>query len=87
MIPSIGWQELAIIFFIVLIIFGPKSLPKIGHALGKGIKDFKDGINGMSHAIEEEDKPAQVNPPAPRATLPSSSEESHQDSEIPKVSS
>jgi sec-independent protein translocase protein TatA len=55
--PNLGMGEMIVIFLIVLIIFGPKSLPKIGQALGKGIREFKDAARGMSSAIEEEDKP------------------------------
>jgi TatA/E family protein of Tat protein translocase len=34
------------IFAIVLLIFGPKKIPDLGHALGKGIREFKDAIRG-----------------------------------------
>jgi sec-independent protein translocase protein TatA len=33
--------ELAIILGLALIVFGPKRLPEIGGALGKGIREFK----------------------------------------------
>lgn len=49
-----GGSEWMIIFLVMLIIFGPKSLPKIGHAVGKGIREFKDASNGITKAIEEE---------------------------------
>ena len=64
---GMGWQELVIVFVIVLIIFGPKSLPKIGQALGRGIREFKDATMGLTSALEEDDdKPAKPAPaPAP----------------------
>lgn len=34
-------SELLLIFGLVLIIFGPKQLPEIGRAMGRGIRDFK----------------------------------------------
>lgn len=37
--------ELIIILVVALIIFGPKRLPEIGGALGKGIKEFKAGTS------------------------------------------
>lgn len=44
-IGGLGAGELAIILVIVLIIFGVGKLPDIGAGLGKGIKNFKKGIN------------------------------------------
>ena len=38
---SIGFQELLIILFILLIIFGGKKLPELAQGLGKGIREFK----------------------------------------------
>lgn len=38
---SIGFQELLIILFILLIIFGGKKLPELAAGLGKGIREFK----------------------------------------------
>ena len=43
---GIGVPELIIILVVVLIIFGPKNLPKLGSALGKGIKSLREGMNG-----------------------------------------
>lgn len=41
----IGTQELIIVLVVVLIIFGPKNLPKLGKMFGKTMKGFKEGIN------------------------------------------
>jgi|SwirhirootsSR2_FD_contig_31_11975336_length_336_multi_5_in_0_out_0_1 sec-independent protein translocase protein TatA len=38
---DIGWQEMAIILLIVVIIFGVGKLPEIGGSLGKGIREFR----------------------------------------------
>lgn len=53
--PSIGLGEWIFIFLIVLVIFGPSSLPKIGRGLGKGIREFKDALSGIGSAIEREE--------------------------------
>lgn len=45
MFGKIGTQELLVIFAIVLVVFGPKQLPKLGKTFGKTIKSFKDGID------------------------------------------
>lgn len=39
---GLGWQELAIILVIVIVIFGAGKLPEIGSGLGKGIRGFKE---------------------------------------------
>jgi sec-independent protein translocase protein TatA len=38
---GLGWPELVIILFIVVIIFGAGKLPEIGGAVGRGIKEFR----------------------------------------------
>ena len=55
---GLGWQELAIILVIVIVIFGAGKLPEIGSGLGKGIRGFKEesGIGDdkkSSEAIEQ----------------------------------
>lgn len=42
----IGMPELIIILIAILLIFGPKNLPKLGAALGKTVKNVRDGIDG-----------------------------------------
>ncbi|MFH1146849.1 MAG: twin-arginine translocase TatA/TatE family subunit [Pseudomonadota bacterium] len=43
---GLGMQELAIIFLVVLIIFGAGKLPQIGSGIGKGINNFRKSIRG-----------------------------------------
>ena len=47
----IGPQELIIVLIIVLVIFGPKNLPKLGKMFGKTMNNFK---KGMEESEEEE---------------------------------
>ena len=42
---KIGIWELLVILVIVLLIFGPKALPKLGSSLGKTIGNFKKGLS------------------------------------------
>jgi len=35
---------------IVLLIFGPRRLPELGHTLGKAFKNFKDSVSGIEEA-------------------------------------
>ncbi|MEX5285548.1 twin-arginine translocase TatA/TatE family subunit [Selenomonas sputigena] len=39
----IGIYELGAILLVALIIFGPRKLPEIGKALGRSVKEFKEG--------------------------------------------
>lgn len=45
MFGRIGTQELILTLCIVLLIFGPTQLPKIGKTFGKTIRSFKDGVD------------------------------------------
>ena len=38
--------HIALLLIVVLLIFGPKRLPQVGHALGRGIREFKEAISG-----------------------------------------
>ena len=44
MILGLGIPELLIIVVVVLIIFGPKNLPKLGSAIGKTVKNVREGM-------------------------------------------
>jgi len=52
---SIGPLELGIVLVIVLIIFGPKRLPKLGRQLGSGMREFKDSITGVTKGLDDDD--------------------------------
>ena len=51
--PNIGPMEIIIVCVIALIVLGPKRLPDAGKSLGKGIREFKNGISG------NDEKPAE----------------------------
>ena len=40
---GMGVPELLIILVVVLLIFGPKNLPKLGSAIGKSVKSLREG--------------------------------------------
>lgn len=50
---GLGTQELLIILVLVMIIFGAGKLPQVGGALGKGLRNFKKGMNDTAEDIEE----------------------------------
>ena len=68
MIPNIGPLEIAIVLIIALIVFGPKRLPELGKSLGRGINEFRDGINKVGKDDDDDDdddddEPAALTPP------------------------
>lgn len=49
---KIGTTELLIVLAIVLVIFGPKALPKLGRSMGKTIGSFR---KGMKEDVSDDD--------------------------------
>lgn len=43
---GLGPQELIIILVIVLVLFGPKQIPKLSRMFGKAMKDLREGMEG-----------------------------------------
>lgn len=54
----IGWLEILLIVLIVLLLFGAKKIPELMSGLGKGVKSFKDGMNGKEEPEIKDDKKA-----------------------------
>jgi len=52
----IGTQEIILILLVVLILFGAKKIPELMRGLGKGVKEFKDGMNGLGTESEKKDE-------------------------------
>ena len=50
----IGGQELIIIALILLVLFGGKKIPELMRGLGKGVKEFKDGVNGLDVDLDDD---------------------------------
>lgn len=53
---GIGVPELIIILIVVLLIFGPKNLPKLGNAIGRTFKSLRDGMDGKKKGDDSTDK-------------------------------
>ena len=43
----LGWTEMVVIFFVALVVFGPKRLPELGKTLGKGLREFKKASDDL----------------------------------------
>lgn len=55
MLGGLGIQELLVILVIVMLIFGPRQLPKMGRALGETIKEFR-GVGKELRGLHDDDE-------------------------------
>jgi|GEM_PF-245323 len=77
----LGFGEIVLILLVLLIVFGPRRLPELGGALGKGIREFKRSVSDLKSGISgEEEAPNQFNQPVQRVAgaVPSSGTGSEQ---------
>jgi sec-independent protein translocase protein TatA len=51
-----GWEQALLVLAIVLLLFGGKKIPELMKGLGKGVKEFKDGMNGTDEKSNSADK-------------------------------
>ena len=51
---KIGTTELLIVLAIVLVIFGPKALPKLGRSMGKTLGSFRKGLKEDADTEDED---------------------------------
>lgn len=53
---GISGSEWPIILLVVLLLFGGKKIPELMRGVGKGVKSFRDGMNGVENESEEKKK-------------------------------
>lgn len=51
-IGGIGMQEVLLIALIILLFFGGKNIPELMKGIGKGVRSFKEGINGIEKELD-----------------------------------
>lgn len=62
-----GIGEVLLIAMLVLIVFGPRRLPEITRTIGKGIREFRKGMNEIQRELEAAGRETQwKSPPTPR---------------------
>jgi sec-independent protein translocase protein TatA len=64
MFSQIGPTELIIVLVIALLVLGPKRLPEVGRSVGRGMREFKDSISGVTRDDEDEEHAALRRPAA-----------------------
>ena len=68
---DIGLQELALIFVIALLVFGPKNLPQLGRSLGRAMREFRRASDEFRSTIETNLKINELDPiPDPPPATP-----------------
>ena len=70
---GLGAPEIILIALIVLLLFGGKKIPELMKGMGKGIKNFKEGMKGMEDDINEPAKPSGYKEPDKEKTVESKS--------------
>ena len=56
MFGQLGVQELLIIGFIAMLIFGPRQLPRLGRSLGETIKEFRNVRQELENGLIGDDE-------------------------------
>ncbi|MDR3309119.1 MAG: twin-arginine translocase TatA/TatE family subunit [Tannerella sp.] len=54
-LQSLGMPEIIIIALVVLLLFGGRKIPELMKGIGKGIKNFKEGVKGIEDDIKIDD--------------------------------
>ncbi len=51
---GLGTQEIILIVLVVLIFFGAKKIPELARGFGKGVSEFKKGMNEVQNELNKE---------------------------------
>lgn len=55
MFANIGFAGVAVILFVVLLLWGPKKLPELGKAAGQTLRSFRQSVNGKEEDSTKKD--------------------------------
>jgi sec-independent protein translocase protein TatA len=50
---NIGGSELLVVVLVLFLFFGPKKLPEMGKSIGKGIREFRNAMQGVKKDLED----------------------------------
>ena len=64
---GVGFPELLVLLVVLLLVFGAKRLPEMGRSIGKGMREFKEGVSGVEESVTAPEPltPAPLPAPAP----------------------
>jgi sec-independent protein translocase protein TatA len=78
---SLGMPELIILGLLGLLIFG-KRLPEVGKNLGKGIIEFKKGLQGVEEDVNRASSPRQTSETPRQLTSPATPTDTTRDADL-----
>lgn len=55
LLGGIGTTEIILIVALVLLLFGGRKIPELMKGIGKGVKSFRDGMNGKDDSEQEQE--------------------------------
>ena len=55
LLGPLGTGEIVIICIVILLLFGGKKIPELMKGIGKGVKNFKEGVKGIEDDIKLDD--------------------------------
>ena len=80
-LAMLGWMEISVIVFFVLLLFGAKKLPELARGMGKGIREFKRASSDIRYELERADETEEERP-RPKQRSRRTSEEKPAEAEV-----
>ena len=71
-IQGLGWTEVVVVLFLILLLFGAKRLPELARGFGKSIKEFKKATTEIEDDIRSaiDDEPQKTAPVQAKSAPP-----------------
>jgi sec-independent protein translocase protein TatA len=66
---NLGGGEIFVILLVVLIFFGAKRIPELAKGLGKGMREFKDAMNGVENEVRNAANSTPTPPPQEKKNI------------------
>lgn len=59
LLGAFGPTEIVLIALVVLLLFGGKKIPELMRGIGRGIKEYKDGVSGEDQKDQKDQNKAE----------------------------